>query len=114
MDLIGSNRQRKNRLRSRCGRKALGREQRMQVVMYMVFFTTFSWLVITVRNRRRVVAVTLAGVIAVTLVGAPQPAQAQMGILKAIQAALEVINGEIQTALTAINTARSAANNLQQ
>jgi hypothetical protein len=86
----------------------------MQIVMYMVFFTALSWLVIPVRNRRRLVAVTLAGVIAVTLVGAPQPAQAQLGILKAIQAVLEVINGEIQTALTAINTVRTSVNNLEQ
>ena len=59
-------------------------------------------------------AVTLAGVMVVTLVGAPQPAQAQLGILQAIQAVLNVINGVIQTALTSINTVRTALNNLQQ
>src|SRR5208283_5266311 len=84
------------------------------VLLYMVFFTTFTWLVVTVQNRRRLLALTLAGVMVVTLVGAPQPAQAQIGILGAIQAVLKVINGVIQTALTSINTVRTTLNNLQQ
>ena len=62
---------------------------------------------VTVQNHRRLMAVTLAGVMVVTLVGAPQPAQAQLGILQAIQAVLNVINGVIQTALTSINTVRT-------
>jgi hypothetical protein len=86
----------------------------MQVVLYTIFFTVLTWLVITVQNRRRLVAVTLAGVMVVTLVGVPQSAQAQMGILGAIQAVLNVINGVIQTALTGINTVRTAVNKLQQ
>jgi len=86
----------------------------MQLLIYTVFFAVLTWLVVTVQNRRRVVAVALAGVMAVTLVGAPQPAQAQLGILQAIQAVLNVINGVIQTALTSINTVRTAVNNLQQ
>ena len=86
----------------------------MQLLMYTLFFAVLTWLVVTVQNRRRVVAVTLAGVMVVTLVGAPQSAQAQLGILGAIQAVVNVINGVIQTALTAINTVRTAVNNLQQ
>jgi hypothetical protein len=86
----------------------------MQVLVYTMFFGALTWLVMTAENRRRLVAVTLTGVMVVTLVGAPQPAQAQLGILQAIQAVLNVINGVIQTALTAINTVRSAVNNLQQ
>ena len=86
----------------------------MQLVLYTMFFAALTWLVVTVQNRRRLVAVTLAGVLLVTLVGAPQPAQAQMGILGAIQAVLNVINGVIHTALTAINTVRTAVNNMQQ
>src|SRR6516162_10724794 len=86
----------------------------MQLLMYTVFFAALTWLLVTVQNRRRLVAVTLAGVMVVTLVGAPQPAKAQLGILQAIQAVLKVINGVMQTALTAINTVRTAANNLQQ
>ena len=71
----------------------------MQVLLYAAFFGAFTWFVVTVQNRRRLMAVTLAGVMVVTLVGAPQPAQAQIGILQAIQAVLNVINGVIQTAL---------------
>ena len=51
----------------------------MQVLLYMAFFAAFTWLVVTVQNRRRLLAVTLAGVMVVTLVGVPQPAQAQWG-----------------------------------
>jgi hypothetical protein len=86
----------------------------MQVVLYTMFFAALTWLVVTVQNRRRLVAVTLVGVMLVTLIGAPQPAQGQVGILGAIQAVLNVINGVIHTALTAINTVRTAVNNLQQ
>jgi hypothetical protein len=86
----------------------------MQVVLYTIFLAGLTWLVVTVQNRRRLVVVTLAAVMAVTLVGAPQPVQAQMGIVGAIQAVLNVINGVIHTALTAINSVRTAVNNLQQ
>src|SRR5215471_21425611 len=86
----------------------------MQFVLYTMFFAALTWLVVTVQNRRRLVAVTLAGVMLVTWVGAPQPAQAQMGILGAIQAVLNVISRVIHPALTAINTVRTAVNNLQQ
>ena len=86
----------------------------MQVVSYLLFFTAFVWLVVTVKSRRKLIAVTLTGVMVVTLVGMPQPAQAQSGILGGIQAVLSVINGVIQTGLTSINTVRSAVNNLQQ
>ena len=86
----------------------------MHVVLYTMFFAALAWLVVMVQDRRRLVAITLAGVMLVTLVGAPQPAQGQMGILGAIQAVLNVINGVIHKALTAINTVRTAVNNLQQ
>jgi hypothetical protein len=86
----------------------------MQVLVHTISFAALTWLVMTVRNRRRLVAVMLAGVTVVALAGAPQPAQAQLGIPGAIQAVLNVIHGVIQTALTAINTVRTALNNLQQ
>jgi hypothetical protein len=60
------------------------------------------------------IAVTLTGVMVMTLAGVPQPAHAQSGILGGIQAILNVINGIIQTALTSINTARTALSNLEQ
>jgi len=86
----------------------------MQVLEYAVFFGALTWFVVTVQNRRRLLAVTLAGIMVATLLGAPEPAQAQIGLLQAIQAVLNVINGIIQTALTSINTVRTAMNNLQQ
>src|SRR5664280_2450125 len=96
------------------GLECLGRTKEMQVLLYVTFFATFAWFVVTVQNHRRLMAVALAGVMVVTLVGAPQPAQAQIGLPQAIQAVLNVINGVIQTALTSINTVRTAVNNLQQ
>jgi hypothetical protein len=86
----------------------------MQIFWYMVLFAAFSWLVVTVEPRRKFIAVLLACVMVMTLVGAPQPAQAQSGILSGIQAVLSVINGVIQTALTSINSVRTDVNNLQQ
>ena len=86
----------------------------MQVMWYVVFFAAFVWLLVTVKDRRKFIAVTLTGVMVMTLVGMPQPAQAQSGILSGIQAVLSVIKGVINTALTSINTVRTAVNNLQQ
>lgn len=86
----------------------------MQVTAYVVFFAVFVWLVVTVKSRRKFIAVALTGVIVIGAVGVPQPAQAQSGILNGIEAILSVINGMIQTALTSINTVRTAVKNLQQ
>ena len=74
----------------------------MQVILYAVFFAAFACLIVMVKSRRKLVAVTLTAVMVMTLVGAPQPAQAQAGILSGIQAILNVINGIIQTALTSM------------
>src|SRR6266536_1119881 len=90
------------------------RRKGMQVIAYVVFVAAFVWLVVTVKSRRKFIAVTLTGVMVMTMVGVPQPAHAQSGILSGIQAILRVINGMIQTALTSINTVRTAVNNLQQ
>lgn len=85
----------------------------MHFVSYAVFVTALSCFVVTVQSRKKLIAVTLAGVMVLTLV-VPQPAQAQGGILGAIQGVLNVINGVIKTALTSINNVRTAVNNLQQ
>src|ERR1035441_1050143 len=90
------------------GLECLGRTKEMQVLLYVTFFAALTWFVVTVQNHRRLMAVTLAGVMVVMLVGAPQPAQAQIGLLQAIQAVLNVINGVIHTALNGINTVRTA------
>ena len=86
----------------------------MQLISYALFFTAFAWLVIRVHTSRKLIAVVLSGALVMTLVGVPQPAHAQSGILSGIQAVLTAINGVIQSALGAINTARTAVNNLQQ
>jgi hypothetical protein len=86
----------------------------MQVIAYVVLFSAFVGLAVMVRSRRKFVAVTLGGVMVLTLMGVPQPALAQSGILSGIQAILRVIHGMIQTALTSIRTVTTAVNNLQQ
>lgn len=86
----------------------------MQLVLYTVFFATFAWLVVTIKSRRKLTAVVLTGTLIMMLIGVPQPAYAQSGVLSGIQAVLSAINGVIQTALGAINTVRTAVNNLQQ
>ena len=75
--------------------------------MTIAFFLLFSWLMVTARTRRQVVALTLVGTIAATLI-APPPAQAQGTLVGAIQAVLNVINGAIQTALDSLNAVRGA------
>jgi hypothetical protein len=86
----------------------------MQLVLYTVFFATFAWLVVTIKSRRKLTAVALTGTLIMMLIGVPQPAHAQSGMLSGIQAVLSAINGVIHTALGAINTVRTAVNNLQQ
>jgi hypothetical protein len=85
----------------------------MQVIVYGVFFAAFASLMVMVKSRRKLVAVTLTAVMVTTLVGAA-PAQAQAGILSGIQTVLNVINGIIQSGLTSINTVRAALSSLEQ
>jgi len=86
----------------------------MQVIVYAVFFAAFGSLIVMVKDRRKLVAVILTAVMVTALVGGPQPAQAQSGILSGIQAVLNVINGIIKSGLTSINTVRTALSNLEQ
>ena len=88
----------------------------MQISCYLVLFIGSAWLVVSATSRRKIVALALVGAVVLTLVGSPQPARAQApgGILSAIQAVLGQIHGLIQTALTSINTARTALRNLHQ
>lgn len=71
-----------------------------------LLFVLFGYLMIAARNRRQVLALTLAGVLAVMLMSPPS-AQAQGSLLTAVQAVLNVINGTIQTALSSIKSVRS-------
>ncbi len=81
--------------------------------MTFVFFLLFSWFMVKARTRRHVLALALAGTTVAVLV-APPRAQAQGGLLGAIQAVLNVINGVIQTALSSINSVRTAISNFYQ
>lgn len=79
-------------------------------VLFGFFFVVFSYRMVIARTRRQVLALTLAGVLAVALV-APPTAQAQGSLVTAIQSVLNVINGLIKTALNAINSVRTAISN---
>jgi hypothetical protein len=86
----------------------------MHYFLYTVFFSVFAWLMLTVHGRRRVLAVTLAGVIVVTLVVTPPQAQAQGGIIHAIQAVLKVLNTLILPVVNSIHGTRSANSTFYQ
>ena len=82
----------------------------MHYVLFAVLFSAFAWMVSTVDGRRRVLALTLAGVMVVTLVVIPPQAKAQApaGIIQAIQAVLKVLNTFILPVVNSIHGTRSA------
>jgi hypothetical protein len=86
----------------------------MHYLTFVCFAMTFTWFMVTANTRRHVMTVAVAGILASTLLIAPPAAEAQGGLIQAIQAVLNVINGVIQTALNAINTVRTAINSLYQ
>jgi len=86
----------------------------MHYFLYTVFFSVFAWLMLTVHGRRWVLAVTLAGVIVITLVVTPPQAQAQGGIIQAIQAVLKVLNTLILPVVNSIHGTRSANSTFYQ
>jgi hypothetical protein len=74
--------------------------------VFGLVFTLFSYSVLTARTRRQLVALALAGALAVTLAAPPAAhAQALLGVIAAV---LSAINGVIATALNAINAVRTA------
>jgi len=79
-------------------------------VLFGLFFVIFSYWMVIARTRRQVLALSLAGVLAVALVS-PPPTQAQGSLVVAIQSVLNVINGMIKTALNSINSVRTAISN---
>ncbi len=81
--------------------------------MTAVFFLLFSWFMVTAKNRRQVMAVTLVGTVGAALV-APAPVMAQSSLTGAIQAVMNVINGIIHTALNSINAVRTAMRTFYQ
>jgi len=82
-------------------------------VLFGLFFVIFSYWMVIARTRRQVLALSLAGVLAVALVS-PPPTQAQGSLVVAIQSVLNVINGMIKTALNSINSVRTAISNFYQ
>src|SRR6266478_9009095 len=82
-------------------------------VLFGLFFVIFSYWMVIAGTRRQVVALSLAGVLAVALVS-PPPTQAQGSLVTAIQSVLNVINGMIKTALNSINSVRTAISNFYQ
>jgi len=82
-------------------------------VLFGLFVVFLSYGVIVAKTRRQVIALTLAGALALALVS-PPPVQAQASLVAAIQSVLNVINGKIQTALTAINKVRSTIDKYYQ
>jgi hypothetical protein len=86
----------------------------MHYVTFVLFALTFTWFMVTANSSRRVLAVTIAGILVSTMLIAPPLAEAQGGLVQAIQAVLNVINGTLKNALAAINTARAAMNALYQ
>jgi hypothetical protein len=86
----------------------------MHYVTFVLFGLTFTWFMVSANSSRRVLAVTVAGILVSTMLFAPPLAEAQGGLVQAIQAVLNVINGMLKSALTAINTARAAMNALYQ
>jgi hypothetical protein len=82
-------------------------------VLFGFLFILFCYGMIVAKTNRQLLALTLAGVLIVAL-ASPPPAQAQSSLVAAIQSVLNVINGKIQTALTAINKVRSAVDKYYQ
>jgi hypothetical protein len=81
--------------------------------LFGFLFVLFCYLIVTARTRRRVLALTLTGLLVVTLVS-PPPTQAQGGVLVAIQSVMNTINRVLGQALKAINSVRTAISNIYQ
>ncbi|MCU1295886.1 MAG: hypothetical protein JWO91_164 [Acidobacteriaceae bacterium] len=82
-------------------------------ILFGSFMVLFGYATVVGRSRRQVLALTLAGVLAVTL-AVPPPAQAQSSLVAVINSVLNVIKGVIQTALNTINSVRTAISNFYQ
>ena len=81
--------------------------------MNAVFFLLFSWGMVRARSHRQVLALALVGVTGAAVVAQPSITYAQ-GMIGAITNILNLINGDIHTALNGINSVRTAMSNLYQ
>ena len=88
----------------------------MHCLLYAVSFLAFAWIVLLVNGRRRLLALTLAAVMVLTLVVIPPQAKAQDqgGIIQAIRAVLKVLNSLILPVVNSIHGTRSASSNFYQ
>src|SRR6266478_2401659 len=88
----------------------------MHYLPYAILLSAFAWMVLTVNGRRRLLALALVGVMVLTLVVIPPQAkaQAQEGIIQAIQAVLKVLNSLILPVVNSIHGTRSANSNFYQ
>jgi hypothetical protein len=79
-------------------------------LLYAVSFSGFAGMVLVVNGRRRLLALSLASVMLVTLGMIPPQAEAQGpgGIVQAIQAVLKVLNSLILPVVNSIHGTRSA------
>jgi hypothetical protein len=82
----------------------------MHYLLYAVSFSGFAGMVLVVNGRRRLLALSLASVMLVTLGMIPPQAEAQGpgGIVQAIQAVLKVLNSLILPMVNSIHGTRSA------
>ncbi|MGC1291822.1 MAG: hypothetical protein WA855_11125, partial [Candidatus Acidiferrales bacterium] len=78
----------------------------LNVFLFALLSAFFSYGMIVAKNRRQVLALVLAGVLAAALAN-PRPALAQASLVVVIQSVLNVINGSIQTALNSIHSIRN-------
>ncbi|HWH60139.1 MAG TPA: hypothetical protein VN682_21100 [Terriglobales bacterium] len=88
----------------------------MDALIHMLFgclLALFCYGMTKAKSRRQVLALALAGVLAIALIG-PPPARAQGSLVAVIQSVLNVINGLIHTALNSINSVRTTVSNLYQ
>lgn len=83
------------------------------LVLFGCLLALFGYGLVKAKTRRQVLALTLAGVLAVALIG-PPPARAQGSLVAVIGSVLNVINGLIKTALNSINSVRTTVSNLYQ
>ena len=82
-------------------------------VLFGLLLVIFSYWMAVARTRRQVLALTLAGVLALALVP-PPAAQAQASLVGAIQSVLNAINGLIKTAINSTSSVRAAISNFYQ
>jgi hypothetical protein len=82
------------------------------LLLFSLFFSFFSYLVVIARTRRQMLSVALAGVLVAALV-APPPAQAQ-SLWGSINSVLNVINGAIKNALNTIQSIQTSIRDFYQ